>query len=286
MDSFFYRHVEGRTMDTKEKMDRYACYLIQKELAGNTRTVYLRQAKLFLEYVDGREITKEDTMAYKQKLIAGGKSPASINLYITALNCYLKYEGMEGCYIKTVRFRKNQCPDNIISAEEYQRMLLCARQCGYQKYYCIMRTLAVTGIRISELSGCTVEALHQGKLVICSKGRLREVYLPEKLVSELEGYCAEERIASGAVFLGNRNSPISRNAVYKMLVHMADMEEIPRQKVHPHSFRHLFAVTYMKQYADLPELADIMGHASLETTRIYTRNTSDERRKRMNELKL
>lgn len=273
-------------MDTKEKMDRYACYLIQKELAGNTRTVYLRQAKLFLEYVDGREITKEDTMAYKQKLIAGGKSPASINLYITALNCYLKYEGMEGCYIKTVRFRKNQCPDNIISAEEYQRMLLCARQCGYQKYYCIMRTLAVTGIRISELSGCTVEALHQGKLVICSKGRLREVYLPEKLVSELEGYCAEERIASGAVFLGNRNSPISRNAVYKMLVHMADMEEIPRQKVHPHSFRHLFAVTYMKQYADLPELADIMGHASLETTRIYTRNTSDERRKRMNELKL
>ena len=273
-------------MNTQEKMNRYAWYLIQRELAENTRTVYLRQAKLFLDFVKGREITKEETIAYKQTLINGGKSPASINLYITALNCYLKYEGMEGCYIKTVRFQKNQYPDNIISVEEYQRMLLCAEQRGYRKYYCIMRTLATTGIRISELSGCTVEALHQGKLVICSKGRLREVYLPEKLVSELEDYCAQEQITSGAVFLGSTNSSISRNAVYKMLVRMADMEGIPMQKVHPHSFRHLFAVTYMKQYADLPELADIMGHSSLETTRIYTRNTSDERRKRMNELKL
>ncbi|MDE5698963.1 MAG: site-specific integrase [Lachnospiraceae bacterium] len=273
-------------MNTEEKMNRYAQYLIQKEFAENTRIVYLRQAKLFLDFMGDRDINKKQAIAYKQQLITGGKSPASINLYITALNCYLKYEGMDNCYIKTVRFRKNQCPDNIISTEEYQRLLLCAKKCGYQKYYCIMRTLAATGIRISELSGCTVEALHQGRFVICSKGRLREIYLPEKLIAELECYCVEEQITSGAVFLGNRDKPISRNAVYKMLIHVADIEGISRQKVHPHSFRHLFAVTYMKQYSDLPELADILGHSSLETTRIYTRNTSDERRKRMNDLKL
>ena len=165
-------------------------------------------------------------------------------------------------------------------------MLLCARQCGYQKYYCIMRTLAMTGIRISELSGCTIEALHHGKFVICGKGRMREIYLPEKLVAELKSYCIETQITSGAIFLGNKNKPISRNAVYKMLHHVANLEGIPRQKVHPHSFRHLFAITYLKQYADLPELADIMGHSSLETTRIYTRNISDERRKRINKLML
>lgn len=273
-------------MNTQDKMNRYAEYLIQKELAENTRKVYLRQAELFLKFMEGRDITKKEAIAYKQKLIASNKSPASINLYITAVNCYLKYESMEYCCIKTVRAQKNQCPDNIISAEEYQRMLLCAKQCGYQKYYCIMRTLAMTGIRISELSGCTVEALHQGKFVICSKGRLREIYLPERLITDLECYCAEEQITSGVIFLGNKNQPISRNAVYKMLVHVADIEGIPRQKVHPHSFRHLFAVTYMKQYSDLPELADIMGHSSLETTRIYTRNTSDEKRRRINELKL
>lgn len=273
-------------MNTQEKMNQYAQYLIQRELAENTRIVYLRQAKLFLDFMEGRDITKQDTLAYKQNLIAGGKSPASVNLYITALNCYLRYEGMDNCSVKTVRYQRSKCPDNIISVKEYRRMLLCARQCGYQKYYCIMRTLAMTGIRISELSGCTIEALHHGKFVICGKGRMREIYLPEKLVAELKSYCIETQITSGAIFLGNKNKPISRNAVYKMLHHVADLEGIPRQKVHPHSFRHLFAITYLKQYADLPELADIMGHSSLETTRIYTRNTSDERRKRINKLML
>ena len=273
-------------MRVQDKLKPYEKYLLWKELAKNTRTVYLRQAERFLEFMGEREITKKETMAYKQTLMTENKSPASINLYITALNCYLKYERLESCYIKTVKFQKNPCPDNIISAEEYRRLLLCAKRCGYRKYYCIMRTLALTGIRISELSGCTVEALHQGKFVIYNKGRMREVYLPEKLTAELERYCTEEKITSGAVFLGNKHRPISRNAVYKMLIRVADIEGIPKHKVHPHSFRHLFAVTYMKQYADLPELADIMGHSSLETTRIYTRNTTAEKRKRINELKL
>lgn len=273
-------------MNTQEKMKQYAEYLLQKELAQNTREVYLRQAKSFMKFIGEREITKKETIAYKQKLLTGNASPASQNLYITAVNCYLRYEGMEDCSIRTVRQQRNQCPNNIISAEEYQRMLQCAKQRGYQKYYCIMRTLAMTGIRISELSGCTVEALHHGKFVIYNKGRMREIYLPDRLIAELERYCAEEKITSGAIFLGNRSCPITRNAVYKMLLHVADIEGIPRQKAHPHSFRHLFAITYMKQYADLPELADIMGHSSLETTRIYTRTTSDEKRRRINELKL
>lgn len=273
-------------MRVQERLKPYEKYLLRKELAENTRTVYLKQAQRFLEFMGEREITKKETMAYKQTLMTENKSPASMNLYITALNCYLKYEGLERCYIKTVKVQKNRCPDNIISAEEYRRMLLCAKEYRYQKYYCIMRTLAMTGIRVSELSGCTVEALKQGKFVIYNKGRMREIYLPQKLIAELEHYCIQEKITFGAVFLGNKEQPISRNAVYKMLIHIADKGGIPKQKVHPHSFRHLFAVTYMKQYADLPELADIMGHASLETTRIYTRSTTEEKRRRINELKL
>lgn len=273
-------------MNAQEKLEKYAEYLLQKELADNTRKAYLKQAELFLNFMDGREITKRETMAYKQKLIAGNKSLSSTNLYITAVNCYLKYEGLETCYIKTMKNQKIQCPDNIISVKEYQRMLLCAKKYGYKKYYCIMKTLAMTGIRVSELSGCTVEALQQGKFAFYNKGKTREIYLPERLITELEQYCTENKINSGVVFRGNRNTPISRNAVYKMLIHLADMEGIPKQKAHPHSFRHLFAVTYMKQYSDLPELADIMGHSSLETTRIYTRSTSEEKRMRMNQLKL
>lgn len=273
-------------MNKQEKLKKYAEYLIQKELADNTRTVYLKQAELFLAFVEGREITKKETIAYKQKLLAGEKSPASINLYITAVNGFLKYDGLKDCYIKTVRVQKSQCPDNIINAEEYKRMLLCAKEYGYQKYYCIMMTLAMTGIRVSELSGCTVEALRQGKFIVYNKGRMREIYLPERLIAELECYCMEMKITSGTIFLGNKDRPISRNTVYKMLLRVADMGGVPRHRVHPHSFRHLFAVTYMKQYSDLSELADIMGHSSLETTRIYTRSTTDEKRRRMNELKL
>lgn len=105
-------------MRVQDKLKPYEKYLLRKELAKNTRTVYLRQAQRFLEFMGEREITKKETMAYKQTLTTENKSPASMNLYITALNCYLKYERLESCYIKTVKFQKNQCPDNMIIAEE------------------------------------------------------------------------------------------------------------------------------------------------------------------------
>lgn len=112
-------------------------------------------------------------------------------------------------------------------------------------------------------------------------GKTREVYLPEGLAADIKDYCNANSIRSGVIFRGNRQRPISRNAVYQMLIHFADMVGIDKEKAHPHSFRHLFAVTYMKQYANLTELADILGHSSLETTRIYTATTAEERRRRL-----
>jgi Site-specific recombinase XerD len=272
-------------MNKEIGQETYAEYLFQKELAENTKKVYIKQAELFLEFMGGRHVTKKETITYKQKLLADGKSPASTNLYITAVNSYLQYAGLQDCCIKTARIQKKQCPDNIISPKEYQRMLTYAKEYGKKKYYCIMRTLASTGIRVSELSGCTIEALSAGKFTICSKGKTREIYLPDRLIAELRDYCKQEGIVSGVIFRGTGSRPICRSAVYKMLVHIADMEGIPKEKVHPHSFRHLFAITYLRQYSDLSELADILGHSSLETTRIYTRTTAEERRKRMDELK-
>lgn len=268
------------------EMRMYAEYLLEAELSENTREVYLREAKSFLEFLGERKITKKETIEYKKHLLARGRKPSSINLYIVAVNRYLKFAGFENCMIKTEKLQKRHCPENIIDKEEYKKMLDYTKETGNNKYYCIMRTLALTGIRISELSDCTVEALAQGKFMTSNKGKQREVYLPDKLICNLLEYCELERIETGPIFMGNTGRAISRAAVYKMFVHIADMTGISKEKVHPHSFRHLFAVTYMEQYSNLFELADLLGHSSLEVTRVYTSSTVKEKRGRMNLLNL
>lgn len=272
--------------DTKE-LAAYRNNLLQRELSGGTVDIYLRQAQRLLAYLrqnriaEIAELTKEHMLAYKKHLLSFGQKKATVNLYIVAVNSYLKYKGREDCIIKTERIQKNGCLENILSREEYQRMLDYARESGHEKYYFIMKVLSFTGIRVSELAFLTVEALALGKFTVDNKGKTREVYLPGGLAADIKNYCNANAIRSGVIFRGNRQRPISRNAVYQMLIRFADMVGIDKEKAHPHSFRHLFAVTYMKQYADLTELADILGHSSLETTRIYTATTAEERRRRL-----
>lgn len=273
-------------MESTKELGSYTDYLMQKELAEQTRDVYVKQAECFLEYLENRRITKKETIAYKQKLLERGRKISTINLYLVAVNSYLKYAGHTDCTVKMLKLQNRQCPDNILSLAEYRKMLAWAKESGRQKYYCIMRTLALTGIRISELAGCTMEAADRGRFLIGNKGKSREIYLPEKLVAELRGYCEQAGIREGIIFRGNTDRAIGRTAVYKMLVRIAEEVGIPKEKAHPHSFRHLFAITYMQTYSNLFELADLLGHASLETTRIYTATTAEEKRQKMNRLDL
>ena len=267
-------------------LEEYVEYLCSEELSERTVKLYYRQAQLFIDFLQDRPITKNELLAYKAFLKQKLKKATSINLYIIAVNKFLKFIGMKECTIKLENIQRRQCCDNIMNVEEYRRLLHFAHKTGNIKYYCIMKTLALTGIRISELCGCTVEALQQGKFTIKSKGKIRDIYLPDKLIVDLLNYCYYENIKTGVIFKGNRNTPITCTAVYKMLIRLADINGVPREKVHPHSFRHLFAVTYMQQYSNIFELADILGHSSVETTRIYTKTTVSEKRKKMNGLKL
>lgn len=273
-------------MKSTKELGNYTDYLIQKELAEQTRSIYVKQAEIFLEFLENRTITKKETIAYKQALLSCGRKISTINLYLVAVNSYLKYAGHTDCTVKMLKLQNRKCPDNILTLKEYREMLAWAKESGREKYYCIMRTLALTGIRISELSGCTIEALKRGRFLICNKGKSREIYLPEKLVADLTAYCEQAEIREGIIFRGNRDCAISRTAVYKMFVRIADDIGIPKEKAHPHSFRHLFAITYMQTYSNLFELADLLGHASLETTRIYTATTAEERRQKINRLDL
>lgn len=274
-------------MEDITELTAYKNDLLQRELSEGTVDIYMRQAKRLYAYLRQNniagisELTKEHMIAYKKHLLNLGQKKATVNLHIVAVNSYLKYVGREDCILKTERIQKKGCLENILNTEEYLLMLNYARESGHEKYYFIMKVLSFTGIRVSELAFLTVESLAAGKFTVDNKGKTREVYLPEGLAADIKDYCNANSIRSGVIFRGNRQRPISRNAVYQMLIHFADMVGIDKEKAHPHSFRHLFAVTYMKQYANLTELADILGHSSLETTRIYTATTAEERRRRL-----
>lgn len=268
------------------ELEAFRVHLQCDELSERTQEIYLQHTKRFLLWIDGRKLTKQVVIAYKDVILAEGKKTATVNLAITAVNRYLRFAGHEEYMVRALKVQRLQCPDNVLSPAEYRKMTAYARQTGQEKYYCIMRTLALTGIRVSELSGCTVEAICQGGFEVENKGKRRSIYLPYKLAGDLRRYCEEAHIDNGVVFRGNHGTPISRIAVYKMLIKLARKAGVPWEKAHPHSFRHLFAITYMQKYANLPELADILGHSSLETTRIYTMTSAEEKRRKMNELDL
>lgn len=269
-----------------EKLEVYENYLKEMELSKGTCDLYLKQAKLFLDYVGDRPLSKEVAVSYREELLQRKLSISTVNLYLIAVNRYLKYAGCSSFVVRTVKVQKKNSVENVISRREYQSLLSYAKSSGHEKYYYIMKTLAMTGIRISELKFFTVEAMQKGMTYVYNKGKSREVYLPDCLIVELTEYCEREHLREGIIFRGKENQPISRTTVYKMMVHLADMVGVPKEKAHPHSFRHFFALTYMEHYANLAELADILGHSSIETTRIYTTSSSEEKRRRLNHLDL
>lgn len=271
-------------MRNEKKLKKYTEYLYQKELAEGTIDIYVREAQKLLAFLDGRQITKEEMIRYKRCLIKRKIGVSTRNLCIVAVNSYLKYMGCDDCRIKTERIQRRHSLSNILSGEDVRKMLFTARREGQEKYYYIIRTLSMTGMRIGELSCLTVEVLVRGKFTVENKGKAREIYLPDRLVQELQDYCSSRGIFSGTVFLGKQGKPIHRSSVNKAFVKLAKEAGVARERAYPHSFRHLFAITYMRQYGDLTELADILGHSSLETTRIYTLTTVEEKRKRLNEL--
>lgn len=268
------------------EMTLYREQLTKEEMAESTKEIYLREAGRLHAYLGGRTVTKEVMLAYKKHLAELGYAATTQNQHIIAVNRYLRFLGYGGCTVKTRHIQGRGSLDDVLTITEYRKLLNYAKEIGNEKYYMIMRTLAATGIRVGELSYFTVEILEKNAIQVTNKKKTREICLPCSLRKELADYSRNAGIESGAIFLGNRGTAISRTAVYSMLVHLGDVAGIPKGKAHPHGFRHLFAITYMKHYSNLFELADLLGHSSLETTRIYTRSTAAERGLRLDKLGL
>lgn len=271
-------------MDCGKTLAEYEKYLWEQELAEGTIRIYVRQAELFHEKTGGKPPTKKLLLTYKEGMEKQGYAETTINLHIIALNRYLKYLGRSDCTLKTLHIQRSRNLENVILMEEYRLLLETALRTGRIKYYYIMKTLASTGMRVSELAFLTVETLDSDRICVRNKGKTREIYLTAQLVNDLQSYCRIAGITYGFIFRGKQQTPITREAVYKMLQKIAADAGVSAKKVHPHSFRHMFAKTYMQRYGNLAELADILGHSSLETTRIYTTSTAEEKRSRMGDL--
>lgn len=262
-----------------EMLDAYIAEMKLNELSNITIAKYVADINQWLGTAP-EMISKADILDYKENLCVKYKV-TSVNSKIISINRYLKWLGVKELTVKTKRIQNASGLENMITKECYLKMLRYADAYNKRKQYYIMKTIAQTGIRIGELKFVTVEAIKEGSTIVWNKGKYRTVYFTDNLCHELLRYCREIDCVTGVIFSGRENGKaITPGAVWKSLKYIARQVEVPEAMVYPHSFRHLFAKEYMRKVGDISELADLLGHSRLETTWIYTKTTSDEKRRK------
>lgn len=273
-------------------LEEYRKYLIYNEKSDSTIGKYLRDVTKFLDFLQSCEgsdktVTKENALRYKVKLMEMYK-PSSVNSFLTAVNSFLTFCGRQDCHVRLLKIQKRAFADRNkeLTREEYIRLVEEARLEKKERLALIMETICGTGIRVGELCNITVESLNNGYACISCKGKERVVLIPVKLKDKLKRYCRTNGIRSGSVFVTRTGRPVDRSNVWTEMNKLCEKAGISPGKVFPHNMRHLFARTYYGKQKDIVHLADILGHSSIETTRIYTMTSSGEYERQLNEFGL
>lgn len=284
----------------KENLERKLPIFIKElqydEKSKRTYSQYQRVCSNFINSINhNNEITKIDVMDHKAKLIDEFK-PATVKNYITIINkfiCYCEHDTLERkkkkseLEVKQVKIQHVSSLDDVLEPQELKRMLRYAKKLGYMDMYLIMKIFAYTGIREHELKDFTVENLKKNIIRTNSKGKIREIILRGDLKREINKYVKDNNIESRYIFYGVRDQTqlISMKTIWWRLKKIAGKAKIKLSKVHAHSFRHLFAMWYIEQGGTVEELADILGHTSTETTRIYLRSTAKMKKEKLEKMK-
>lgn len=277
----------GKSIMLKEVTQMKKAYLenlLAQEKAPNTVKSYSWHIDAFIRYIHdilGKdEFDKIEVVEYKQWLMAK-YSPATINLMISALNGLFIFMGMDFMKLRKLKQQKSNSIENVLTVTEYKRLLVSAKVRNEKMYY-IIRTLAGTGIRVGELKYITVDAVKRGEARIINKGKIRNVVLKNNIRKMLTDYCENNDILGGIIFEGQRGCEvISRSHICSAMKALGTRVGIDREKLFAHNLRHLFAKRFMEKTNDLVMLADVLGHTSIDTTRIYTRTTNAEKRVKM-----
>jgi len=268
---------------------QYTKYLFLQEKAGATIKKYVHDVQACCTVFTAQhinEITKENMIAYKTKAACYYK-PASLNSVLISLDSFFSWAGEPELRVKTVRIQRRSCFDHIFTKSEYELLLTTALAYGKKRIYLIMRLLASTGMRISELNYITVESLRGKNVAVRSKGKFREIFIPDNLCGELNEYCVQNSITTGIIFHGGKTGKLLDKAkIWRDLQEIGQLAGFEPGTVHAQNFRHFFAKEYIAKFQNIADLADILGHSSIETTRIYTRTTESEKKIRINALNL
>ena len=273
---------------TQREFDQFEDYLRHDEREESTIEAYLRSLTRFAEWADGRAVTKELAMEWKAALSEAGYRPISVNAMLAAVNKFFTCMGREDCKVKYLKlqrqmFRKSE---KNLSKEEYQRLVQAAHEKGDLRMELILETICATGIRVGELKYITVEAIRAGVAEIALKGKIRTILLPHRLCRKLQKYAKQQKIASGKIFLTQDGLPVSRQSIWTRMKALCEAAGVERSKVFPHNLRSLFARSFYGSCHDVVRLADVLGHSSIETTRIYLMSTGKEYLRQLDKLGL
>lgn len=258
-------------MNYTMEIRRFEQHMIAEEKSAATMEKYLRDIRSFFAYLSDRQLCKEEMVAYKAYL-TGQYAPASVNSMLIAMNRFLRFLGLQDCCVRPLKIQRQIfCPEEKeLTQAEYQRLV---RSAGDSQLSFVLQTICGTGIRISELQYITLEAVRDGKAVVNCKNKTRVIFIPAPLQKILKQYIKKTGITAGSVFVSQNGKPLDRSSVWRQMKRLCKKANVPPEKVYPHNLRHLFARIFYGIKKDIVRLADILGHSSINTTRIYTLET-------------
>ena len=263
-------------------------YLIDNDKSAYTIDKYIRDVMKFKEYLCDNDIEKETAGEYKNYLIRKGYSVRSINSMLSSVNALFEYLDRNDLKVKTIKMQRSvYCPeDKELTRAEYQRLCAAAKMKKNNRLELIIETVCSTGIRIGELKYITIESAKRGEAVVTLKGKTRYVFIPKELKRKLLRYATEQGIKSGMIFITRTGKAVNRTNVWRDMKNLCKDAGVKPEKVFPHNLRHLFARTFYNIDKDIAKLADILGHSSIDTTRIYIISTGAEHRRLIEKMKL
>ena len=273
---------------SEKRIQAFYAYLIAEEKSAATVEKYMRDVYAFVGFTDGTAIEKGKVSAYKKHLQETNYAPRSINSMLASLNSLFSYLGWADCKVKLIKIQqKIYCPEEKeLTKAEYMRLVNTAKLKGNERLNLILQTICGTGIRVSELQFITVEAIKNGEAIVSLKGKTRSVFVVKELRKKLLRYVREQGIKSGAIFITRTGKPMSRTNIWREMKNLCESAGVNPKKVFPHNLRHLFARVFYGIEKDIAKLADILGHSSINTTRIYIISTGTEHRNRMENMHL
>lgn len=266
---------------------RFREHLILEEKSPATVEKYLRDIRAFAVYMRGEVVRKAAVIDYK-KLLQKKYAVRSVNSTLASINGLFSFLGWHELRVKTVKLQRQffSPEEKELTRAEYMRLCRTAEQRGNKRLSLILQTICGTGIRVSELQHITVEAARCGEATVSCKGKTRSVFIVKELKQKLLRYAAEQGIRSGMIFVTRTGRAVSRTNIWREMKSLCREAGVNPEKVFPHNLRHLFARVFYSIEKDIAKLSDVLGHSSINTTRLYIISTGIEHRRRMETMRL